>query len=67
MEMESITVYLSINLFFLSRSGKNMEKEVFKNATSKDDYVGGIKRLGKTISFIDDRIMHLVYSIYKYY
>ena len=45
-----------------------MEKEVFKNATSKDDYVGGIKRLGKTISFIGFRIMHeLVYSIYKYY
>ena len=30
----------------LFRSGKNMEKEVFKNAKSKTDYLAGIKRLG---------------------
>ena len=34
-------------LFSLVRSGKNMEREVFRNASSQAEYVAGITRLGK--------------------
>jgi hypothetical protein len=30
----------------MCRSGKNMEREVFKNATTEAEYVAGITRLG---------------------